>query len=190
MINFLKQIFMVYGEVVLFKRAPANTPQSTLMLWMSIFLASFISFLQLWLSSSFGKLPIPMSISLWMAIFQLGLFLGYMRLVLWSQNALDVWVQLCTCWLMMLFLLDLAAFSFSLVVLGLSWVGITTYIRPLLGWLGIITGLMFSIWQVFFTLKLLKELIQKPMLFAVMVYIGWLGINFLMVILFKQWIPL
>ena len=188
MINFFKQIFQVYTEIVFFKRPPVNSPESIMMLCIAFFLANVMTLLHLMLNSWIGQMTVSMNLSLFMAMFQILLFLIYMRLVLWSQNLLSVWIKMCTCWLMMLFIFDLLGLTLAIFILGFSLLDVLTFIKPLLGWVGIIAGMVFAIWQVFFTMHLFKELLCKSIFFVLMIYIGWLGLNVLFIMLFKQWL--
>lgn len=180
------QIIDVYWRVLCFKKSPAETPNSSLMLWLGIMLSISISLIQLLISNQVAGLSMSLSLSIAMVFAQLGLFFLYTRLVLWSQNALTEWTKLCACWVMMLFFLDSMALMVMLFVYVLHTIGVLSQIKQVIVVLSLASGIALSFWQIVFTIRLFGNILKKSSVVAFGIYLGWFGINFLFLITIKN----
>jgi len=186
MIQLFHQIIDAYWRVLCFKKSPFETPHSAFMLILGLMLSVCVSIAQLFISNQLAGLSLSLVLSIGMILAQLSLFLLYSRLVLWSQNALDQWIRLCTCWVMMLFFLDSMALLVMLVVYLLNALGLLSQIKQVVVVLSVASGIALSFWQIVFTIRLLMNLMKKSSLVAVGIYLGWFGINFLFLLSIKN----
>jgi uncharacterized membrane protein len=186
MMQLFHQIIDVYWRVLCFKKSPSATPHSALMLVLGMLLSVGISLSQLLISNQVAPQTMPLGLSISLIFVQLSLFLLYARLVLWSQNALGEWVRLCTCWVMMLFFLDSMALMVMLLVYALNLLGVLSLIKQIMVVLTLISGIMLSVWQIVFTLRLFASILNKSNLMAFAIYMGWFGINFLCLVAIKN----
>ncbi|NDH08936.1 MAG: hypothetical protein EBY16_04865 [Gammaproteobacteria bacterium] len=186
MIQLFHQIIDVYWRVLCFKKSPFETPHSAFMLGMGVLLSICVSMAQLFISNQLAGLSLSLALSIGMILAQLGLFLLYSRLVLWSQNALDQWIRLCTCWVMMLFFLDGIALLVMLLVYLLNVLGLLSHIKQVMVVLTLASGIALSFWQIVFTMRLLMSILKKSSLVALGIYLGWFGINFLFLLSIKN----
>jgi hypothetical protein len=90
-----------------------------------------------------------------------------------------------TCWMMMLFQLDGLALLFMFFILILNLLGWVVVLQKGIIVLSLIVGLLLSFWQVTLSVRLYQIFLQKTMLFAFAVYLGWFGVNFLFLMTFK-----
>jgi hypothetical protein len=185
MIALLKQMIDVYWNMLIFKRSPLNTPDAPMMLGIAVALSLIVSGVQLVLSYSLGKMTIPFWASILLIIAQIGLAFAYVGFILWTQNQLTVWRKMMTCWMMMLFQLDGLALLFMFFILALNLFGWMVVLQKGIIVLSLIVGLLLSFWQVTLSVRLYQIFLQKTMLFAFAVYLGWFGVNFLFLMTFK-----
>jgi hypothetical protein len=175
----LKEMIKVYWEMITFKRSPLDTPDSTMMLLIAIGLSLSISLGQLVVSFNLGKLTMPLWVSILMIISQLILAFLYIRFILWTQNKQMVWQKLMTCWVMMLFILDSLAFLMMLLILVIDAFGLLMVLQKGVIFLSIVVGFVLSFWQISFSVRLYQLFLNQSVFFAIGVYLGWFGLNFL-----------
>lgn len=185
MMPLLKQMINVYWDMLCFKRSPLDTPDSSMMLYIAVGLSLLMSMAQLSLSYYLGKVALPFWVSIGMIIIQLLLAFGYTRFILWTQNKLYHWQKMITCWVMMLFLLDGFAFLFMLMIFTLHAMGFVVVLQKAIIFLSIVVGIVLSFWQISFSIRLYRIFMNQTIWFAVGVYLGWFGLNFLLLSFFR-----
>jgi hypothetical protein len=185
MVAMLKQIISVYWQVLCFKKSPEDTPSSPVMCGIALCLTLAASLLQYQLASVVSRGSGSVFLVLLVTFIQVLLFSIYTRFVLWTNNAGRSFLQLLTCWLMMMFFLDIISSILMAVLLGISQLGLAQVINQFLQTLGIAFGIVFSIWQVTFVIHLFKVFLRKNFLVGLLIYLGWLGINYLLLMLLK-----
>ena len=186
MMQLFQQIIDVYWQVLRFKQTPLATPHSVVMLVLAILISIAVSFIQLCIANLIAGLSLSFVLSIGMILAQLGLFLLYSRLALWSQNALDQWIRLCTCWAMMLVFLDSMALVVMLLFYLLTVLGVFSQVKQVMMMVSAVSGIMLSFWQIVFTIRLFMTLMQKTSLVASGIYLGWFGVNFLFLLSIKN----
>ena len=172
MIDILRQMTVVYWEVLSFKRLPQATPSSPLMLGIAVGLTLLTSLLKIVFMGADNS-------SVLFTIVHIPLFALYAWFVLWTNKATGGFLQLMICWLMMLFFLNVLS---SLTVGGLmtlSLLGLSNAMTNIIGTLEIILVIVFSLWQVTYVVNLFRAFLQQGFFVIFMVYIGWLGVNYL-----------
>lgn len=185
MIPMFKQMIEVYWDTLCFKRSPIDTPDSSVMLGLAVILSLLMSLGQLSLSYHLGKVSMPFWASMSMVVLQLILAFAYLRFILWTQNKISSWQKMMTCWVMMLFLLDGFAFLFMFMIWILHALGIIVSLQKLIISLSIVVGIVLSFWQISFSIRLYRIFLQQTIWFAVGVYLGWFGLNFLLLSFFR-----
>lgn len=185
MIPLLKQMINVYWNMLLFKRSPVATPDSAIMLGIAVLLSLIISSSQLFLSYSLGKLSLSLGASILLIVLQMSLAFLYVVFIFWTQNCLNQWRKFMTCWLMMLFQLDSMALFFMLLILLFNLFGLVAVLQKFIILISLGMGLLLSFWQVALSVRLYQTFLQKNILFALAIYLGWFGVNFLFLMSFK-----
>lgn len=185
MMLLLKQMIEVYWNMLCFKRSPLDTPDSSMMLSIAVGLSLLMSLGQLSLSYSLGKVSLPYWASICMIVIQLMLAFGYTRFILWTQNKLNCWQRMITCWMMMLFMLDGFAFLFMLMIFLLHTMGFIVILQKAIIFLSVFVGIILSFWQISFSIRLYRIFMNQALWFAVGVYLGWFGLNFLLLSFFR-----
>ena len=185
MMPLLKQMIDVYWSMLCFKRSPLDTPDSRMMLLIAFGLSLFTSLAQLSISYHLGKVSLPFWASMGMILIQLILAFAYTRFILWTQNKLASWQKMITCWVMMLFILDSFACLFMLIIFVLHALGCIVVLQKAIILLSIVVGIVLSFWQIAFSIRLYRVFMNQTIWFAVGVYLGWFGLNFLLLSFFR-----
>ena len=185
MIVLLKQMIEVYWDMLCFKRSPLDTPDSSMMLYIAVALSLLMSFGQLSLSYHLGKVSLPFWASIGMIVIQLMLAFGYTRFILWTQSKLHHWQKMISCWVMMLFMLDTFAFLFMLMIFVLHLMGFVVFLQKSIIFLSIVVGIILSFWQIALSIRLYRIFMNQTLWFAIGVYLGWFGLNFLLLGFFR-----
>ena len=186
MVTMLKQIIITYWQVLCFQRSPEDTPSSTMMSGIALCLALAAAILQYQLASFLTTGTASTLLILLITLVQVSLFAAYGRLVLWSNNASHHFFRLMTCWLMMLFFLDVISSLVMGLLLGVGHMGTGQTLAQFTQTLGLAFGIVFSIWQVTFIVQLYRVLTRQNFLLALLIYIGWLGVNYLFLLMIKS----
>lgn len=186
MLHFLHQVFFTYWQVLCFKQNPKNTPNSLLMLGVAFLLSMGITALQMGLALGIQDKPGSLLEGLLFPLVQVGLFWVYLQFILWVFNKQKYAITMMTNWLMMLFFLDSMALLFMLFIVAIKLIGGVAALTSIMMYISMFFGLFFSLWQVSFSVQLLKTFIEKPILQAGLLYLGWIGINFLLILAIKQ----
>jgi len=172
MIDILRQMTVVYWEVLCFKRLPQATPSSPLMLGIAVALNLLTSLLKIVFMGADNS-------SVLFTIVHIPLFALYTWFVLWTNKATGGLVQLLICWLMMLFFLSVLSSLTVGGLMALSLLGLSNAIANIIGTLEMILVIIFSLWQVTYVVNLFRAFLQQGFFVIFMVYIGWLGVNYL-----------
>lgn len=180
-----KQIISVYWQVLCFKKSPEDTPSSAVMCGIALCLTLAAAVLQYQLASAVQAGSGSIFIVLVVTLVQVLMFSIYSRFVLWTNNATRFFFQLLSCWLMMMFFLDIISSALMAILLGISHLGLADVINRVLQTLGLAFGIVFSIWQVTFVINLFKVFLRQNFLVALLIYLGWLGVNYLLLMLLK-----
>jgi hypothetical protein len=186
MLHFLYQVFLTYWQVLCFKRSPKDTPNSILMLGVAFLLSLGITALQMGLALGIQDKPGSLLEGLIFPLVQVLLFWVYLHFILWVFNKQKFAIIIMTNWLMMLFFLDSMALLFMLLIVGIKIMSGMAALTSIMMYMSIFFGLLFSIWQVSFSVQLLKTFIEKPLFQVGFLYLGWIGINFLLILAIKQ----
>jgi len=173
------EMIKVYWQMITFKRSPLETPDSIVMLVIAITLSLIVSCGQFLVGYRLGKMTMSFGPSLLMICSQLLLLYIYIRFILWSQNLAHLWQKFMTCWVMMLVMLDCLALSLMVFILVLYGFGLLGALQKVVMFISVSVGVILSFWQVTFSVRLYQTMLNKKILFAVGIYLGWFGINFL-----------
>lgn len=186
MLHFLYQVFHTYWQVLCFKRTPKDTPHSFIMLGIAFLLSMGITALQMGLALGIQDKPGSVLEGMIFPLVQVALFWCYLQLILWAFNKQQHALVIMTNWLMMLFFLDAMGLLFMLLIVAIKVIGGVAALTSIMMYMGIVVGLIFSIWQVSFSVQLLKIYLEKPLIQIGLLYLGWIGINFLLILSIKR----
>lgn len=186
MIAMLKQIIVVYWDVLCFKRSPLTTPTSKTMLGIALCLTLFVGGLQLQLAKMINTTEVSFLTVLASMFIQIALFALYSRIILKVHQADKYFMQLFICWLMMLFFLDFMSSAIMGLFIGLGSLGFASLVHSALLYFSLVLGIVFSLWQVSFIVHLFRIFLKQTMWMALLFYLGWLLINYLYLVILKS----
>jgi hypothetical protein len=186
MIAMLKQIIIVYWEVLCFKRSPLTTPTSKTMLGIALCLTLFVGGLQFHLAKMINTTQVSVLTVLASLFIQIALFAFYSQIILRTQKSEKYFMQLFICWLMMLFFLDFMSSAIMGIFVGLGSLGFASSIHSVLLYFSLVLGIVFSLWQVSFIVHLFRVFLKQTVWMALLFYLGWMLINYLYLVILKS----
>ncbi len=179
MLKLFQQILVEYWQVLCFKRSPKDTPKSTMMVMIALALAFGAMTLEYFLARLMDVTHLSFATLCFSLLVQIGLITVYIRIVLRVHQNTSDFLPFFICWLMMMFFLDSISSLVMASIIGFQFLGITKILSISLLSMGMVLGIMLSLWQVTYLVYLLIHFLKLPFWQAFIYYLGWLLINYI-----------
>lgn len=180
-----RQILVEYWQVLCFRRLPQETPKSLLMLMIAIGLVFLALTLEYYIAQSMQVTHLSLGVLFFSLLIQLGFIAIYTRIVLWLHQSLEYFLPFMTCWVMMMFFLDLMSSAAMGLIMAMQSLGLTKIFFISIAKFGAILGIMLSLWQVTFVVYLLMRFLKLPFWKGFLLYLGWLLMNYMYLLVLK-----